>query len=213
MRLPDDLRVRAAFAAIERRGFLTTRQGRRADADRPISIGHGQTNSQPTTVANMLDLLGVQAGDRVLDVGAGSGWTTALLAHLVGPSGCVVGVELVPELAAWGAENLQRQDLPWASIEPADRHVLGKPADGPYDRILVSADAPGLPGDLVDQLAVGGGWWCRSAARCWRSTRPSRVPEPRATVATRSSRSSSRRTDRARLSIRMVAGRLVCGLA
>lgn len=156
MRTPDDPRVRAAFAAVDRRGFLTTTQRRRARADRPISIGHGQTNSQPTTVANMLELLEVQPGQRVLDLGSGSGWTTALLGHLVGPTGRVVGVELVPELAAWGAGNLRRHDLPWTSIETADPGVLGKPAAGPYDRILVSAGAAELPAALIEQLAPGG---------------------------------------------------------
>ncbi|HWJ61999.1 MAG TPA: protein-L-isoaspartate O-methyltransferase [Acidimicrobiales bacterium] len=156
MRAPADPRVRAAFAAVDRRRFLTRAQGRRAQVDRPIPIGWGQTNSQPSTVADMLDLLAVAPGHRVLDVGTGSGWTTGLLAHLVGAAGRVVGVELVPELAAWGAGHLEALGMPWATIEAADPAVLGKPADGPYDRILVSAGAEAVPTTLIDQLVVGG---------------------------------------------------------
>ncbi len=104
------------------------------------------------TVASMLTLLDVHEGHHVLDVGAGSGWTTALLAHLVGPSGTVRGVEVVPELAAWGAGNLSATGQPWATLEAADPEVLGLPADAPYDRILVSAEPRDLPQELVDQL-------------------------------------------------------------
>src|SRR5919106_1797360 len=108
--------VSAAFAAVPREEFLPAGARGQAAYDGPIPIGHGQTNSQPSSVATMLRLLDVRAGHRVLDVGAGSGWTTALLGHLVGPSGLVVGVELVPELAAWGEQNVRRTSGAWASI-------------------------------------------------------------------------------------------------
>lgn len=104
----------------------------------------------------MLDLLDVRPGHRVLDVGSGSGWTTALLARLVGPEGRILGVELVPELADWGAENLDRLHVPWASIRTADPDTLGAPADGPFDRILVSASARSMPDELVEQLGPDG---------------------------------------------------------
>lgn len=148
--------VRAAFEAVPRAGFLPRRARSAAGFDGPINIGHGQTNSQPRTVAAMLRLLRVRPGDRILDVGAGSGWTTALLAHLTGHDGFVVGVELVPALAQWGAENLARTPYDWASIRTAQEHVLGDPASAPYDRILVSAEARTLPEELVAQLADGG---------------------------------------------------------
>lgn len=148
--------VAAAFEAVPRKGFLPSHARSRASFDGPITIGHGQTNSQPRTVAAMLRLLEVRPGDRVLDVGSGSGWTTALLAHLTGPRGAVIGVELVPELADWGAENLARAPYDWASIRPALPGVLGVPEAAPYDRILVSAAARTMPQELVDQLAQGG---------------------------------------------------------
>ena len=124
--------------------------------DRPLGIGHDQTSSQPSTVRAMLALLDVHQGQRVLDVGAGSGWTTALLGHLVGPTGLVVGVERVPELATWGAANVARHDMPWATERLTAPDELGVPEEGPYDRILVSAMADDLPQELVDQLGPGG---------------------------------------------------------
>lgn len=149
--MPD--RVDAAMAAHPRAGFLPGAERRRAHLDQPLPIGHGATSSQPSTVATMLRLLRVPRGARVLDVGAGSGWTTALLAALTGPDGDVVGVELEPELAAWGAANLARTGLANARLVPADPDVLGLPDAAPFDRILVSAEAPALPAELVDQLA------------------------------------------------------------
>ena len=148
--------VAQAFDAQPRTGFLPPAQRAQAGYDGPLPIGHAQTNSQPRTVADMLRLLQVAPGQRILDVGAGSGWTTALLAHLVGPSGQVLGVERVPELAAWGATNLAATNQPWAGIRTATEGVLGLPDAGPFERILVSAEAQTLPQSLVDQLAEGG---------------------------------------------------------
>ena len=149
-------RVSAAFEATPRAHFLPRSARRRAWHDGPIQIGRGQTNSQPRTVAAMLRLLDVREGDRVLDVGAGSGWSTALLAHLTGPTGEVVGVELEPELVAFGRANLAAAGRPWARIEPADPDRLGRPDGAPYDRILVSAEPRTLPEELVEQLAPDG---------------------------------------------------------
>jgi protein-L-isoaspartate(D-aspartate) O-methyltransferase len=148
--------VRAAFAAVPRAGFLPRSAVRRASYDGPIAIGHGQTNSQPRTVENMLRLLDVRPGARVLDVGSGSGWTTALLAHLTGPAGSVLGLELRPELVEFGTANVQAAGLGWACVEAARPDVLGRPDQAPFDRILVSAEARTLPEELVDQLADPG---------------------------------------------------------
>ena len=148
--------VRRAFEAAPRADFLPRRERSRAAYDGPIQLGHGSTNSQPRTVAAMLDLLDVRRGDRVLDVGAGSGWTTALLAHLTGPEGSVLGLELEPAIVAFGAQNLAKANLPWATLEQAAKGVLGDSERAPYDRILVSADADGLPKELVAQLTDGG---------------------------------------------------------
>jgi len=148
--------VDEAFAVVDRAEFLRAQDRAVAGVDEPLAIGLGQTNSQPRTVRAMLQLLEVESGHRVLDVGSGSGWTTALLARLVGPTGSVLGVELEPDLAAWGAENLGRQDTPWASIRAADPDVLGAPEEAPFDRVLVSAAARHLPDELVEQLTDDG---------------------------------------------------------
>jgi protein-L-isoaspartate(D-aspartate) O-methyltransferase len=148
--------VDRAFAAHPREGFLPRAVRQRASYDGPLQIAAGQTNSQPRTVADMLRLLDVRPGQRVLDVGSGSGWTTALLAHLVGPAGEVRGVELEPELVRFGGANLAATRQPWASIAAATRGVLGAPGGAPYDRILVSAEPQGLPQELVDQLGDEG---------------------------------------------------------
>ena len=148
--------VEAAFAAHPRQGFLRAPDRRRAGYDGPLAIGHGQTSSQPSTVAAMLRLLDVRAGQSVLDVGAGSGWTTALLGHLTGPAGRVRGVELEPDLVAFGSANLAATNQSWVSMEAAGPGILGLPDHAPYDRILVSAEPGALPGELVAQLGEGG---------------------------------------------------------
>ena len=149
-------RVDAAMAAVRREGFLPQRWRREAHLDQPFELVAGQTCSQPTTVRAMLALLDPQSGDAVLDVGSGSGWTTALLAHLVGATGTVHGVELREDLAAWGGQNVTDARMPWAQVHQAEPGVLGWPAAAPYQRILVSAEATEVPAELTDQLAEGG---------------------------------------------------------
>ena len=148
--------IAAAMAGLDRARFLTPEQAPHAREDRALPLFHGQTGSQPSTVAEMLRLLEVPVGGTVLDVGSGSGWTTALLARLVGPAGRVLGLELDPDLAAFGAANLAACGLPWARIEVADPHLLGRPIPGGWPRILVSASARRLPAALVAQLADDG---------------------------------------------------------
>lgn len=148
--------VAEALRAVDRRAFLPRARRQHAREDRPLDIGLGQTCSQPSTVAAMLRLLQVPRGGRVLDVGAGSGWTTALLGHLVGPGGEVLGVEVRPNLAAWGAANVARAGMPWARLVEAAPGVLGSPRPGGWDRVLVSAAPGSLPPALVAQVAPGG---------------------------------------------------------
>ena len=148
--------VDRAFEAVARADFLPEGLRIAAGADQALQIGYGQTNSQPTTVRDMLRLLEVEPGQRVLDVGCGSGWTTALLGFLVGEDGRVDGVEIIPELVSWGRENLAGYAMPWAHIHQAAEGVLGLPELAPYDRILVSAESGELPTALVEQLAPSG---------------------------------------------------------
>lgn len=149
--------VHSAFEAVPRVDFLPPDMRRHWQSDRPLPLSQGQTNSQPSTVVAMLDLLDVQPGHKVLDVGAGSGWTTALLAHLVGPHGFVLGIERIANLAL-GARAALEATGPWpqARVVVATPGMLGEPSEAPFDRILVSADATHLPRTLVAQLADGG---------------------------------------------------------
>jgi protein-L-isoaspartate(D-aspartate) O-methyltransferase len=143
--------VAVAFEAVDRRDFVSADYRSEAYEDYAIPIGYGQTISQPTTVAFMLELLGAAPGDTVLDVGSGSGWTTALLASIVGPEGSVTGIEIVPELVADCIRNLEKYSTGNVHISDPD----GKLSLEGYDRILVSAAFPEWPGELLADLAAG----------------------------------------------------------
>lgn len=144
-----------AFKEIDRTNFVLPEYRDSAGLDIPLPIGFGQTISQPTTVRMMLEWLDAKSGDRVLDIGSGSGWTTALLSNIVGPKGKVYGVELIPELKEFGEENCQRIGIRNVEFFLADKK-LGLPEFAPYGRILVSASAEEFPEELLGQLKVGG---------------------------------------------------------
>jgi protein-L-isoaspartate(D-aspartate) O-methyltransferase len=147
--------VERAFTAIPRENFVPDDLRSRVDIDAPLPIGFGQTISQPTTVKMMLEWLEVEPGDKVLDIGSGSGWTAALLSKLVGPEGQVFAVELVPELVEFGRRNAERLSLKNVKFFQASRDI-GLPKHSPYDKILVSAAATRLPEQLLNQLKAGG---------------------------------------------------------
>lgn len=154
---PQRDRVDRVMRDVARVDFLPPDVAADAHVDAPLPIGHGQTNSQPFTVATMLRLLEVRRGGRVLDVGSGSGWTTALLARLVGEEGVVIGTERHQELIDRSQRALASYAIADnARIVRARTDVLGAPEHGPFDRILVSAQAAHMPTALTDQLADGG---------------------------------------------------------
>lgn len=146
--------LKEAFLTVDRRLFVPVQFIQRAYGDYPLSIGHGQTISQPYTVAFMLSKLVVEPGQAVLDVGTGSGWTTALLAYLVGKKGQVTGTERIQDLVRFGQENLARFNFTHAAIEKAG-DMVGVPGLQ-FDRILVSAAAQAIPLALLEQLMPGG---------------------------------------------------------
>jgi protein-L-isoaspartate(D-aspartate) O-methyltransferase len=144
-----------AFRTVGREHYLPAEMAGSAGEDHPLPIGHGQTNSQPYTVAFMLELLQPQADQRVLDVGCGSGWTTALLANIVGAGGEVIGTERIDDLAWRAFVRMQKNGIENAHVLHTPE-VLGCPDQAPFDRILVSAAAQVLPPQLVEQLATDG---------------------------------------------------------
>lgn len=148
--------VDEAFAAAPRANFVLPEYADDADLDVPLPIGYGQTISQPTTVAMMLDWLESAPGDKVLDIGSGSGWTSALLAHMVGAKGAVYAVEKVPQLVEFGRANCERLGIKNVKFYEAKAGKYGLPKHAPYNCILVSASASQLPQELLSQLKVGG---------------------------------------------------------
>jgi protein-L-isoaspartate(D-aspartate) O-methyltransferase len=148
-----DERVLWAVGQVPRRLFVPPALRDQAEADRPLPIGHGQTISQPYIGAFMTELLALLGREKVLEIGTGSGYQTAVLALLAAK---VDSVEIVPELSARAAELLLATlALPNVHLRVADG-AGGWPEEAPFDRILVTA-APGtLPPALVDQLATGG---------------------------------------------------------
>ena len=151
-------RVIAAFSKIKRVDFVPEELQSASQANIPLPIGQGQTISQPLTVAFMLEKLEPLLGDKVLDIGSGSGWTTALLAHIVGKKGKVVGIERIKSLCDFGTNNISKYHF----IEGGRAKIIcadgskGYINEAPYDRILVSAAAEEMPKDLKKQLKIGG---------------------------------------------------------
>lgn len=147
--------VIAAFTKVRRSDFVHEELQPNAFEDAPLPIGYNQTISQPSTVAIMLELLQVQPGDRVLEVGCGSGWLTALLAELVGATGFVYAIDVIPELVDLTKDHLQTYhykniDARWGN------GWQGLPRHAPYNRIIVSAAASSVPSALSSQLVRGG---------------------------------------------------------
>lgn len=143
-----------AFRNVDRADFVADRSAGDIYEDYPLGIGRGQTISQPRTVAMMLEMLSPKEGQKILDIGSGSGWTTALLAYIAGESGLVIGVERVAELVKFGSYNLKKYNFKNAKIMEAG-NKLGIEGET-FDRILVSAAAEEFPYELKNQLKVGG---------------------------------------------------------
>ncbi len=149
-------RIIEAFRAVHREDFLPDDGKEYAHENRPIPIGYNQTISQPLTVAFMLELLQPLPGQRILDVGSGSGWQAALLALIVGKEGWVFGVERIPELKRTAERNIAKYKFHNVSIHTGDG-TRGYRHGAPYDGIIVAAAAEiGIPDILLQQLNVGG---------------------------------------------------------
>ncbi len=144
--------VMAAIGRVPRERFIEPGQEPLAYVNGPLPIGYGQTISQPYIVALMTDLLDLKPGHRVLEIGTGSGYQTAVLAELGAE---VFSLEIVPELARRSAERLQALGYRGLHLKEGDGHA-GWPETAPFDRILAAATTPTIPPVLIEQLAPRG---------------------------------------------------------
>jgi len=151
-------RIIEAFREIKRVDFLPQEIKDLAELNEALSIGYGQTISQPLVVAFMLELLQPKPGEKILDVGSGSGWTTALLAEIVGQKGRVIAVEIGSELKEFGEKNVSKYNF----IKKGQVQFIcadgskGYSKEAPFDKILASASAETLPPTWKEQLKIGG---------------------------------------------------------
>jgi len=144
-----------AFKKVRRIDFVHEDFHSQAYDDAPLPIGKGQSISQPSTVAQMLELLAAEPGNRVLEIGCGSGWLTALLAEIIGPSGYVYAIDIIPELTELTKHHLVSYHFT-NIITKIGNGWLGIPEHAPFNRIIVSAAAPKIPEKLIQQLTHGG---------------------------------------------------------
>ena len=147
-----DPRVLAAMQAVPRHLFVPADLAPQAYGDWALPVLSGQTISQPYIVARMLELLEVEPGHRVLEIGTGSGYQTALLAHI---AGTVFTIERMEELVGWAIDRLARLAVDNVRVRVGDG-TLGWPLWAPYDRVLVAAAAPRVPDALRTQLGEHG---------------------------------------------------------
>ena len=148
-----DADVLRAMRAVPRHLFVPESQRQHAYGDYPLPIGYGQTISQPYIVALMTDLLELKQGDKVLEIGTGSGYQAAILAEIPGIT--VYTMEIVPELAESSRQRLESQNYDNVHCQQGDGYY-GWPEHSPFDAIIITAAPDHLPPPLVEQLAVGG---------------------------------------------------------
>jgi protein-L-isoaspartate(D-aspartate) O-methyltransferase len=151
-------RISEAFRKIKRVDFLPEDSKDLAELNEALPIGYGQTISQPLVVAFMLELLSPEPGEKILDIGSGSGWTSALLGEIVGPRGKIIAIDIVPELVEFGQNNVKKYNLIERGIVEfiyADGSK-GYEKEAPFDKILASASAEILPQSWKEQLKIGG---------------------------------------------------------
>ena len=147
-----------AFQKIKRKDFVLSEYKDITETDIPFSINFKQTISQPTTVAFMFELLQPKLGDKILDIGSGSGWTVALLSEIVGKKGYVYGMERINELVLFAKNNINKYSFiknNIANIFNLDGYN-GLPDFAPFDKIIVAATAKYVPKKLLEQLKVNG---------------------------------------------------------
>lgn len=148
-------RIEEALRKIPRHMFVPESIKHLACRDMPLSIGHNQTISQPSTVVIMTEALDVKTNQRILEIGTGSGWQAAILSFLVGRDGHVYSIETVKELAEFAKKNIEKIENRNIEIIVRDGSE-GLEEKAPFDRIIVTAAAPDIPKPLLEQLNTGG---------------------------------------------------------
>ncbi|HIK01642.1 TPA: protein-L-isoaspartate(D-aspartate) O-methyltransferase [archaeon] len=144
-----------AFEDVPRENFVPEKFADQAYIDSPLPIAGGQTISQPSAVMVMTEQLKVKTGQKILEVGTGSGYQAAILSKLVGSKGRVVSTEIVPELVDFARKNLERSGIENVEVIEHDGS-LGYEKEAPYDRIIITAACPKIPEPLIKQLKNGG---------------------------------------------------------
>ena len=150
----NDDNVESAFRNIHRHEFVPISELDRAYDNEPLSIMKNQTISQPGVVARMTEWLDVKDGQKILEIGTGSAWQTAILSYLVG-TGTVYSVERHPELVKFARENLEKLGIDNTHVILGDGS-MGYPKALPYDRIIITAACPKIPLPLLEQLDENG---------------------------------------------------------
>ncbi len=148
--------VAEAMLKVPREEFVPEEYKDLAYIDRPLPIGMGQTISAPHMVAYMIEAAELKRGDKVLEVGTGSGYHAAVMAEIVGPEGHVYTIERIPQLAEKAKERLERLGYGDRVTVLVGDGSKGYPPAAPYDKIIVTAAAKRIPEELVKQLKVGG---------------------------------------------------------
>ncbi|MFZ2071281.1 MAG: protein-L-isoaspartate O-methyltransferase [Halobacteriota archaeon] len=147
--------VLEAMMRVKRHLFVPHERRDQAYGDYPLPIGEGQTISAPHMVAIMCEFLALKRGDKVLEVGAGSGYHAAVIAELIGEEGHIYTVERIPWLVEFARANLNRAGYKNVTVTQGDG-TLGLPAHAPYDKISVTCAAPDVPPPFLEQLKTGG---------------------------------------------------------
>ncbi|MDP2703716.1 MAG: protein-L-isoaspartate(D-aspartate) O-methyltransferase [bacterium] len=149
--------VTQAFERIDRKKFVRESEKEYAYLNSALPIGHEQTISQPLVVAFMLELLEPKKGEKILEIGSGSGWQTALLADIVGTKGKITAIERIPELTQEAKKHLARYPRLKTRFEMLDGDASkGYEPNAPYDKIIAAASTKKLPKEWKDQLKIGG---------------------------------------------------------
>ena len=147
--------IEKSLRNVDRKDFVREHHKKYAYANSPLSIGEGQTISQPLVVVKMMEWLDPQEGDRILEIGTGSGWQAGLLGFLVGKEGKVYSIERRHKLAEFAKANLKRSEIKNVEVIEGDGS-FGYPKESPYDRIIVTAAAPKIIKEWEEQLAENG---------------------------------------------------------